>query len=145
RGIEQRAEDRGGEVAAVAAEGGLHSPRVGSDEARDDQSAFEITVHQVREIPPRPIPLHRWAQGTPFDQHYPAGVYPLHWTSLAAALLVEAVEELGGPDLAISGDEVAHVARGGPGQLHRVQDAFEVVAVAVESRQIQARGLRAQQ
>ena len=37
RGIQQRAEDRGREVAAIAAERGLHTARIGGDETGDDQ------------------------------------------------------------------------------------------------------------
>ena len=36
-GVEQRAEDRAGEIAAVAAERGLQALRVAGDEAGDDQ------------------------------------------------------------------------------------------------------------
>src|SRR6185437_499114 len=100
---------------------------------------------EVREMSPRLRPLHCRTQLAPFDDHDPPGVDPLHGTALAAALLVEAVEELGGPDLAVSGDEVAHIARRGARQFHGVENALEVVAIAVEAREIQSCGLRAEE
>ena len=43
-GIEQCPEDRGGEIAAVAPEGGLHTARIAGDEPGDDQRTVESTL-----------------------------------------------------------------------------------------------------
>ncbi len=145
RRIKQRPENGGGKVTTVTAERGLHPARVRGDEAGDDQGALEVAVDQVRELGPGLRPLHAGAQRTPFHDHDPAGVDPLDRTALAAMLLIEAVEELGRPDLAVADDEIAHVARGRAGELHRMKNAFEVVAVAVESREIKPRGLRGEE
>ena len=62
-----------------------------------------------------------------------------------AALLEEALEQPRGPDLAVAGDEVADGVGGRAGELDRMQDPEQVLAVAVEARQVRLGGLRRQQ
>ena len=77
-GIEQRAEDRGGVVAAVAAERGLQPVRVGGDEARDDERADEVGGDEFAQLRARLLPAHARAHRPPLDQQRPARVEPLH-------------------------------------------------------------------
>ena len=84
-------------------------------------------------------PLHRRAERAPLHDQHRARVDPLHVAGAARALLEVAVEQPGRPQLAVAGDEVADVAGRRAREAHGVQDAFEVVAVAVEARPGRAR------
>jgi hypothetical protein len=139
RGIEQRAEDRAGEVAAVAAERGLHAAAVGGDEAGDDQRAGE-TGGTSAAAARATRPTARRAERTPLDDDDLARVDPAHLAAAAGALLVELAEQARRPDLAEAGDQVDDVARRRTRQPHRVQDALEVVAVTVERGHVEPRG-----
>ncbi len=141
-GFQQRAEDRAGVVAAVAAEGRLHAAPIGSDEPGDDQDTLEIARDEVGEILVGVGPLHAGPEGAPFDDDDPARIQPLGLRARAAPLLQEAVEQLGRPDLAIADDQIAHIARRGAGEFHGLQDARQVVAVAIETGQVQASRFR---
>jgi hypothetical protein len=55
------------------------------------------------------------------------------------------MEQLGGPDLPETGNQVTHILRGRPRQFNSVQNAFQVVAVPVETSQVQAGGLGREQ
>ncbi len=132
RGVEQRAEDRGREVAAVAAERRLQALDVGRDEAGDDQGADEIRRHQAVQVRARLLPADARAHRPPLDQQCATGVDPLHVPRRQSADPQQPLEHPGGPDLAEAGDQVAHGRRGGPDQPDRLQDAGDVAAVAVE-------------
>ncbi len=77
-GVQQRAEDRGGEVAAVAAERGLHAAPVDGDEAGNDQGAFEVGRHLRRDVGARLGPLDARAERPPLHDHDAARIDPLH-------------------------------------------------------------------
>src|SRR5882757_7140538 len=76
-GIQQRPEDGGGEIAAVAPEGGLHTAPVGGNESGDDQGAREIRGHELLQLRARLGPLDARTQGSPLDDDGFAGVNPL--------------------------------------------------------------------
>ena len=145
RGIEQRAEDRRGEVAAIAAERGLHAAAIGSDEAGDHQGSVVVGRDQALQALARLRPLHGRPERTPLDHHDLARVHPAHLARTTGRSLEEFAEQPGGPDLAVAGDQVDHVARRRAGQLHRVQDALEIVAVTVECGQVEPGGFGGQQ
>ena len=65
RRVEQRAEDRRGEVAAVTPEGGLQTLRVGRDETRDDERALELRRDRREQIGARTVPSGRRARAAP--------------------------------------------------------------------------------
>ena len=106
---------------------------------------LKSAAHQRRELGARFVPLHGRAQRTPLDDHGLARVDPLHVARAFAARREEFAEQLGGPDLAVAGDQVAHVLRGRARELHRVQDAFDVVTVAVEAGHVELARIGRQQ
>ena len=55
------------------------------------------------------------------------------------------MKQLGGPDLAVAGDQVGDILRGRPSQLDGMENALQVVAVPVETGEVKARRLRRQQ
>ena len=136
RRFQQGAEDRRGEVAAVAAECGLHAAFVGGDEAGDDECAGEIAGHQRLEVGARLRPLDSRPERSPLHRDHPSRVQPLHRAGAPAARGEEAQKQPGRPDLAVAGDQVADVAVRGARELHCVQNALEVAAIAVELLQV---------
>ena len=108
-GIQQRAEDRGGEVAAVAPERGLHAARIGGDEAGDDEAGRCrrwrrpcSSREQPFELRARSLPLHGRSERPPLHRDAAARVDPLH--TLAHATLLEiAAEQPRRPDFAEAG------------------------------------------
>ena len=111
-GIQQRAEDRAGEVAAVPPERGLQAGAVAGDEAGDDERrgagpAIVIATARV-EIPHW---IEAQAAPTPPRRSARASIHPV----LRACRAVEdsAQNKRVRPDLAIPRNEVAHVVAGG--------------------------------
>ena len=113
RGLEQRTEDRGGEVAAVAPERGLHAAPIDGDEAGDDQRAVEIWRHLGADVGARLRPLHCRAQRTPLHHHHAPRIEPGDRTGAARALLEKRLEQPRRPDLAVAGDQIADATRRG--------------------------------
>ncbi len=143
--IQQRPENRAREIAAVAPEGRLHATAVGGDVPGDDEGSGEVRRHEVLEAGMRIGPLNARPQRTPLHHDDAPRVDPLHRARPAAALLQEAMKQLGGPDLPVAGDQVAHIARGRAGELHGLQDPRQIVTVAVEAGEVQPRRLTCEQ
>ena len=100
----------------------------------------------ARKLGARLIPLHRRAQRPPLHDHrLRARRSTARRPGRLAARGEEFAEQLGGPDLAVAGDQVAHVLRRRTRQLDGVQDAFDVVTVAIERRHVQRRGFGREQ
>ncbi len=138
-GREQRAEDRGGEVAAVAAERGRHAAPVDGDEAGDDQRAVKVRRHLGarcwRATPATALP---GPERPPLHHHHAPRIEPGHRPGAARALLEKRLEQPRRPDLAVAGDQVADAARRGARvvqrarAVQRAQRLLDVAAVAVE-------------
>ena len=125
--LQQRPEDRGREVAAVASEGGAHAAPVGGDEAGDHERAVEVRWYLRLQIGARLGPLD--ARPQPPQSTSTTRLASTHCTGPAAlALLEKALKQARRPDLAIAGDEVTDRAGGRTCQLHRVQDAQQILA-----------------
>ena len=109
------------------------------DEAGDDQRALEAVATGTSAASLARDSSHCTAG--PSGPHstttaWRASIH-LHGARAFAARGEEFAEQLGGPDLAVAGDQVAHVLRGRARELHRVQDAFDVVTVAVEAGHVE--------
>ena len=71
-----------------------------------------VDRHQAPELGARLFPLHCRTQRAPFHHHHLARVDPAHVAGALAPRGEEFSEQPCGPDLAIAGDQVAHVLRG---------------------------------
>ena len=100
-GIEQCPEDRGGEIAAVAPQGGLHTSRIAGDETGDDQRTVESTLDGRGDALVRCIPLHHRPERPRLDDDHFARIEPTHLTTAGCAVREKFAEQAGRPDLAI--------------------------------------------
>ncbi len=75
----------------------------------------EVRRHLGREVGARLGPLDAGAERTPFHHYDPPRIEPLHRPGAAGALVEEALEQPRRPDLAVTGDQIADIARGGTG------------------------------
>ena len=88
--IQQRAEDRGGEIAAVAPERGLHAARIAGDEAGDDEAGRcrRWRAHAARraalQLRVRSLPVHGRTERPPLHDDAAARIDPLHTAARAA-------------------------------------------------------------
>ena len=144
RGIEQRTEDRGREIAAVAPERGLHAARIGGNEAGDHQRLRRIAADQLIELRARLLPLDGRAERPPLHHDAAARIDPLH--ALAHTTLPQiTVEQTRRPYFAKAGRQIGHALRGRSHHARGLQDARKISAVAVELGQVLGRRGRIEQ
>ena len=132
RRVEQRAEDRRREVAAVAAERRLQPFARARDEAGDDERGARIARNEAVGVGARLRPEDARAERRRVDLDDLARVDPANAAGAAAPRLEVAREEARRPDLAESGDEVADDRRRDANQPDGLQDAGDVAAVGFE-------------
>ena len=144
-GIEQCPEDRGGEIAAVAPEGGLHTARIAGDEPGDDHRTVESGLDGQGDALVRRLPLHHRPERPRLDHDHFACIEPTDLATAACAARIELAEQAGRPDLTIPGDDIVDVARGRAGQAHGFEDAFDVGRIPVEVREPCGRGVGREQ
>ncbi|MDQ1241005.1 MAG: hypothetical protein QG550_255 [Pseudomonadota bacterium] len=109
--------------------------RVRGDEAGHDQDPREVGRDLLPQVGARLLPAHAGPQRAPLDQQHAAGVEPLDPSLGPPTAAQEALEEAGRPELTVAGDQVAEGRRGGADQAYGLQDARDVVAVAVQLHQ----------
>jgi hypothetical protein len=106
------------------------------------KSAGDRALHALARL----RPLHGGPERTPFDDDDVARVDPARLAGQAGlAGIEELTEQPRRPDLAEAGDQVADVAGGRAGQPHGVEDALDVMPIAIEGRQVQPCRTRIQQ
>ena len=83
----------------------------------------------------RHVPAHGRSERSPFHRHDVARVDPADVAGPATAMTQIGGEQAGRPDLAVTGDEIAHRLRSRADQLDRVQDPGDVPAILGERRE----------
>ena len=132
-GVEQVAEDRRGEVAAVPSEGRLQAFGRPRDEAGDHERRVDLARNHLQGVGARVFPADAWPERTPVDAHDVTCVDPDDASGPAAARGEIAAEKTRRPDLAKARHQVAYRGRGGARQVDGMKNAGDVLAVAIEN------------
>ena len=131
-GVEQRAEYRRRQVAAVAPERGLHTVAIARDKAGDDHGAREPLRYAGGQPRPGLVPEHVRAEFRVLDDQHVAGVEPVDRVRQRVGLQ-QAGQQLGRPQFARPRDQVAHCIGFRRKQRSRVQHVGNVLTAGLEA------------